>query len=171
MNMRTSIRLSALKVLVIVGFQLFASSIAGAKDMSQRLGVGFKNQFASDLPGIAAQYWPSADLGLSATVGIDTQTNNSKFGGMLKLYRVIYDEQNLNFYMGAGAGLLSQETAGRNESGFEVQAFTGVEFFLHGLENLGFSFETGIAITSMSSATRFRTFGDSPVRAGMTFYF
>jgi hypothetical protein len=73
--------------------------------------------------------------------------------------------------MGAGAGLLSQETAGRNESGFEVQAFTGVEFFLHGLENLGFSFETGIAITSMSSATRFRTFGDSPVRAGMTFYF
>ncbi len=156
---------------ILIAMSLGLSSLASAKDLSQRLGVGFKNQFAADLPGIAAQYWPSADLGLSATVGIDTQTNNSKFGGMLKLYRVIYDEQNLNFYMGAGAGLLSQETAGRNESGFEVQAFTGVEFFLHGLENLGFSFETGIAITSMSSATRFRTFGDSPVRAGMTFYF
>jgi hypothetical protein len=144
---------------------------AQAKDLSNRLGLGFKNQSSTELPGIAIQYWPGADLGLSASLGIDTQTNNSKFGAMLKLYRVIFPEDNLNFYLGAGAGILSIETAGNNESGFELMGFAGVEAFLAGLENVGFNFEFGTAITSISSGTRFRTLGDSPVRAGVTFYF
>ncbi len=144
---------------------------AMAKDLSNRLGLGFKNQSSTELPGIAVQYWPGADLGLSASLGIDTQTNNSKFGAMLKLYRIIFPEDNLNFYLGAGAGILSIETAGNNESGFELLGFAGFEAFLAGLENVGFNFEFGTAITSISSGTRFRTLGDSPVRAGVTFYF
>lgn len=144
---------------------------AEAKDLSNRLGIGYKNQSSVDLPGIAVQYWPGPDLGLSATLAIDTQTSNSKFGAMVKLYRVIFPEDNLNFYLGAGAGLLSTETSGQNQSGFEMMGFAGAEFFLPGLENVGFSFEAGTAITSISSGTRFRTFGDSPIRAGGTFYF
>lgn len=161
---------------VIPAFALFLSTslfvpAAQAKDLSNRLGVGFKNQSSVEMPGVAVQYWPGAELGLSAALGIDTQTNNSKFSAMLKLYRVIFPEDNLNFYLGAGAGILSIESSGTNESGFEILGFAGVEFFLSGLENVGFSFETGTAITSLSSGTRFRTMGDSPVRAGITFYF
>lgn len=144
---------------------------AEAKDLSNRLGIGFKNQSSVELPGIAVQYWPGSDLGFSATLAIDTQTNNSKFGAMAKLYRVIFPEDNLNFYLGAGAGTLSVETNGNNQSGFELMGFAGVEFFLPGLENIGWSFEAGTAITSISSGTRFRTFGDSPLRAGAIFYF
>lgn len=144
---------------------------AEAKDLANRLGIGFKNQSSVELPGVAVQYWPGAELGLSAALGLDTQTNNSKFSAMLKLYRVIFPEDNLNFYLGAGAGILSIESSGTNESGFELLGFAGVELFLAGLENVGFSFEAGTAITSISSGTRFRTMGDSPVRAGITFYF
>jgi hypothetical protein len=149
----------------------FGGSIAQAKDMSNRLGVGYKNQSSIDLPSVAVQYYPGTDLGLSAALGVDTQSKNSRFGFLVKLNRVIFQEDNLNFYMGAGSGLLSQETNGVNESGFELMGFGGAEFFMPGLENLGFSFEAGTAITSVSSGVRFRTFGDSPIRAGMMFYF
>lgn len=147
------------------------SSRTEAKDLSNRLGMGYKNQSSVELPSIAVQYWPGPDLGFSGSIGIDTQSSSSKFGAMLKLYRVVFPEDNLNFYVGAGAGLLSTETSGQNQSGFELMGFAGVEFFLPGLENVGFSFEAGTAITSISSGTRFRTFGDSPLRAGATFYF
>ena len=74
--------------------------------------------------------------------------------------------------MGGGVGLISTEiSAGNNESGFELNGFAGVEFFLAGLDSLGFSLETGVGIASVESQTRFRTIGDSPLRAGATFYF
>lgn len=162
---------SVLVVSVLVSIVTGFASVAEAKDLSNRLGVGYKNQSSVDLPSLAIQYWPGAELGFSASLGLDTQTNNSKFGAMAKIYRVVFQEDNMNFYLGAGAGVLSIETAGKNESGFELLGYAGVEFFLPGLDSVGFSFETGTGITSISSGTRFRTFGDSPLRAGAIFYF
>ena len=152
---------------------LMISASGEAKDMTNRLGVGYKNQFAVDLPGgVAAQYYPSADIGFSAALGVDTQQNMSKFGFMGKVYRIIFTEENMNFYMGAGAGLISnQTTAANTDSGFELNGFVGGEFFIHGLDSLGFTFEGGVGISSLSSGVRFRTFGDSPLRGGMIFYF
>ena len=150
---------------------IFFGVSAQAKDMSNRLGVGYKNQFSFNLPAIAVQYYPGAELGLAAVVGVDTQQGASRFGAMLKLNRIVFSEDNLNFYMGIGAGLVSLETAGTNQSGFQLMAYGGAEFFFAGLENLGFSFEFGPSVTSMSSQVRFSTFGDSPLRAGITFYF
>jgi len=163
---------NSIKVAVLIALTLVILPLAAqAKDMSNRLGIGYKNQFGADVPGVAVQYYPGSDLALSGTLGVDTQTANSRFGAMLKLNKVVFQEDNMNFYMGAGAGLLSQETTGRTDSGFELMGFGGAEFFLPGLENLGFSFEAGVAVTSLSNGVRFRTFGDSPLRAGMIFYF
>lgn len=153
--------------LVVLAFGMEAQ----AKDMTSRLGVGYRNQFVTDLSGLALQYYPNSEMGLTGVIGIDTQKNASRFGIMVKLQRIVFHEDNLHFYMGAGAGTLSTEIAGTNESGFELQGFAGCEFFLPGLENLGLTFETGVGVTSLSSNVRFRTFGDSPLRAGMTFYF
>ncbi len=169
-NIARSASVLVVSVLVLMAAGLTAS-VAEAKDLSNRLGVGYKNQSSVDLPSLAIQYWPGAELGFSASLGLDTQTNNSKFGAMAKIYRVVFQEDNMNFYLGAGAGVLSIETAGKNESGFELLGYAGVEFFLPGLDSVGFSFETGTGITSISSGTRFRTFGDSPLRAGAIFYF
>lgn len=151
-------------------------SAAQAKDLTNRLGIGYSNQFSVDLPSIAAHYYPSPDLGLSAAMGLLTGNNNSKFGLLLKVKRIIFPEDNMNFYMGAGAGLLSNKnttagTTSSNESGFELMGFAGGEFFLPGLDSLGFSFEAGVGIVSVSSGVTFRTIGDSPFKAGVVFYF
>ena len=53
----------------ILAFATLFTVSAQAKDLTNRLGIGFKNQFATDLPAIAAQYYPGPELGLAAVVG------------------------------------------------------------------------------------------------------
>lgn len=148
-----------------------------AKDLTNRLGVGYANQFSEDMPSLAVRYYPSPQLGLTAALGVDTGDDGtsapSKFGFMVRIFKIIFIEDNMNFYMGTGAGLLSREDLSTKEtdSGFELTGFAGGEFFFPGLESLGFSFETGVGVTSISSDVRFRTIGDHPLRAGITFYF
>ena len=156
---------------------LFALLLLGpsveAKDLANRLGVGYANQFgvSGDLPSLAVRYYPSLDVGVAAQLGVDTQKDASKFGFMGKVFRIIFMEDNMNFYMGAGGGLISQEIAGENDSGFELNGFIGGEYFFSGLDSLGFSFEAGVGVTSVNSEVRFRTIGDHPLRAGIVFYF
>lgn len=157
---------------LILGLTAF-STPAMAKDLVNRLGVGYSNQFGlqNDLPSVAMRYYPNSDYGIMGALGVDTQKNYSRFGFMAKIIKIIFKEDNLNFYTGAGAGIVSEEIAGKNNSGFEMAGYIGTEFFLPGLENLSMSFEAGVGITSISSEVRFRTIGDSPLRAGITFYF
>lgn len=160
-----------LTFLIICAF----STSAFAVDLANRLGVGYTDQMSESLPSITARYYPNANTGLSLALGVDTKENDSKFGLMAKLYRIVFTEDNLNFYVGGGAGLLSVErfdgTQFQSRSGFELLAFLGVEFFFSGLENLGFTFETGVGVRSDSEGTRFRTVGDHPIRGGVIFYF
>ncbi|MCB0377202.1 MAG: organic solvent tolerance protein [Bdellovibrionales bacterium] len=142
-----------------------------AVDLANRLGVGYSNQMSEDLPAITARYYPNSMVGMSVAIGVDTEKNNSKFGALFKLYRIVFTENNMNFYVGGGAGLLSREVANDNRSGFELNGFLGGEFFFTGLENLGFTFEAGVGIRSDSDGARFRTIGDHPLRGGMIFYF
>ena len=175
MHLRSFVIRLALPVLVLAGF----TTTANAKDLTSRLGVGYANQFgiSGGLPSLAVRYYPNPDLGVSAQVGVDTEEDASKFGFLAKVYRIIFQEDNMNFYMGAGAGLISREqqntttNTSDNDSGFEVSGYIGGEFFFTGLDSLGFSFEAGIGVTSISSEVRFRTIGDHPMRAGITFYF
>ncbi|MGE0631810.1 MAG: organic solvent tolerance protein [Pseudobdellovibrionaceae bacterium] len=141
------------------------------KDLTNRLGVGFKDQLGINLPSLAVQYYPSAETAVAGTLGVDTQDDASKFGAIFRVNRIVFKEEHMNFYMGGGGGLVSQEVAGQNESGFELAAVAGGEFFIPGIDSLGMSFETGIGVTSIKSGVRFRTMADSPLRAGMIFYF
>lgn len=152
---------------------MLVAQTAMAKDLANRLGVGYSDQFGvgDSMPSLAVRYYPSADLGFGASLGVDTENNASRFGFSGKVMRVIFQEENMNFYLGASAGLISRELAGSNDSGFELTGFGGGEFFLPGLDSLGFSFEMGVGVASISSEVRFRTIGDSPLRAGIIFYF
>ncbi|MCH2534418.1 MAG: organic solvent tolerance protein [Bdellovibrionales bacterium] len=157
---------------LIVIMTILMSAPVFAKDLTNRLGVGYSNHFSESLPSLSVSYYNSPDMAFSASIGVDTQENNSKFGFMARMKRIIFPENNLNFYMGAGAGILSYENnAGTTDSGFELNGFAGAEFFFSGLENLGFNFEFGIGVSSVSSQVRFYTLGQSPVHAGITFYF
>ncbi|MES2767630.1 MAG: organic solvent tolerance protein [Bdellovibrionota bacterium] len=166
-----------MKQIILIAALVLLSTSAFAKDLNHRLGIGYANQMSVDVPSIQAKYWVDPDLGFSVDLGIKTGDAESAFGIMAKAYKVIFPEENLNFYMGGGAGLISQKISvakggdGKNDSGFELMTFVGAEFFLPGLESLAFSFEAGVGVVSIRSDSEFRTIGHSPLNAGMIFYF
>ncbi|NJM09761.1 MAG: hypothetical protein HC883_02370 [Bdellovibrionaceae bacterium] len=124
-----------MRALIFILLLLSGLSAAHAKDLSTRLGLGYSNQFGldQDLPSLAVRYYPNGDYGLMAALGVDTEENNSRFGVQMKILKLIFKEDNLNFYTGAGAGLLSREENNENDSGFDLSGFVGAEFFLPGL--------------------------------------
>jgi len=151
---------------------LMLSTSAFAKDLSQRLGVGYSNQWgiSQDMPSIAVRYFPNQQYGIQGSLGVDTQKDSNRFGLSGKFIKIVFREDNMNFYVAANAGVVSQQQ-GSTSTGIDAAGTFGGEFFLPGLESLGFSFEAGVGITSIASGVRFRTIGDSPLRAGMFFYF
>jgi hypothetical protein len=157
--------------MLIFSATILSSQPLWAVDLANRLGVGYSNQLAVDVPAITARYYPNSATGFSLAVGINTENQESAFGVLAKIYRIIFTEDNMNFYIGGGAGLSSLEEAGQSNSGFELMGFLGGEFFFSGLENLGFTFEAGVGIRSDSDGTLFRTVGDHPFRGGIIFYF
>ena len=161
------------KFTLLAVLTLFCGGAAHGKDLSRRLGVGYASPFSlgDTLPSLAARYYPNPDYGLMGAIGVDTTKDDSQFGLMLKMMRTVFREENLNFYVAAAAGLISRQIVGHTDSGFDVDAVIGTEFFFAGLENLGFNFEAGVGVTSISSEVRFRTIGDHPLRAGLFFYF
>ena len=157
-------------------FGLLASSLvmgatASAKDLTSRLGIGIRqNSALNNLPELATVYYPTPDIGVSGAVGIDTEKDNSKFTFNGGVRRISFKENNMNFYMGGRLGLINYETPAERKSGYELSALFGGEFFLPGLDSLGFTFEGGVGVVS-TGTTRFRTLADSPFSAGVIFYF
>ncbi len=157
--------------LVLPILLLFFTSAVQAKDLTNRLGVGYRDSYVSfDLPSIAAFYYPSPDVGVLGSLGVDTQENNSKFALAVGVRRIIFKEDNMNFFMGGQVAMINNEVASTKDNGFEISGTVGGEFFLAGLESLGFHFETGVGITNVKK-TRFRTVGSSFVGGGIVFYF
>lgn len=147
------------------------AGVAQAKDLSSRLGIGYRNSLVTmDLPSVAAIYYPSPNIGVLGTLGVDTKDLESKFAATLGVRRVIFTEDNMNFFGAGQVGMVNQEQGPTKDSGFELAATVGGEFFLPGLDSLGINFETGMGITTVKK-TRFRTLGESFVTAGMFFYF
>ncbi|OYZ17414.1 MAG: organic solvent tolerance protein [Bdellovibrio sp. 28-41-41] len=160
--MKSFIKVTAVMVLL--------SQSVFAKDLASRLGVGVKNNASEDVPSVGVVYYPNQDFGVTGGIGIDTKKDQSKFvvsGGVRK---ILFRENQLNFYFGGQVGIVNYEGGGEKQNGFELNAVFGAEFFLTGLDSLGFSFEGGAGISSLKD-TRFRTIADSPMRAGITFYF
>lgn len=157
--------------LFIIVLAAVVSGIAEARDLTSRLGVGYRNAFVtSTLPSVGAIYYPSPDIGLVGALGVDTEDQNSMFGLSGGVRRIIFKEDNMNFFGAGQIAMFNQEVAGTKDSGFELAATFGGEFFLSGLESLGFNFESGMGITTVKK-TRFRTLGESFLTAGIFFYF
>ncbi|MCC6138450.1 MAG: organic solvent tolerance protein [Bdellovibrionaceae bacterium] len=157
---------------------ILISSSAFAADLTNRLGLGFSQQMGSvDIPMVTAHYYPNARFAISGALGIDTKKDDSKFGVLAKVRRVVFTENQLNFYMGASGGFSSHEeinaTTGavENKSNTEISGILGAEFFFTGLDSLSFMFETGVGVITGDGGTRFRTLGSHPFSAGIVFYF
>lgn len=149
---------------------LFLSPVAQAKELLHRLGVGFKDNTSVSIPSLALSYFPSSDFAMTGGLGLDTKKDNSKFQTHVGVRRIVFKEENMNFFFGGQVGLITDEVAGDKNSGYEIDALIGGEFFLSGLDSLGFTFEAGMGVASVKDV-RFRTIGNDPFRAGIVFYF
>lgn len=149
---------------------IMCSVTVWSKDLSSRLGVGIKNNTSEDVPALAVVFYPNHDLAITGGLGIDTKKDQSKFVANGGVRKILFKENNMNFYFGGQLGLVNYETAGDKQNGFELNAIFGGEFFLAGLDSLAFTFEGGAGISSLKDV-RFRTIADSPFRAGIIFYF
>lgn len=158
------------KIAVLVLMAMTFSSNAYAKELANRLGVGVKQNVSIGLAELATVYHFNPEMSVTGGLGIDTEKDASKFSANVGLRRIIFKEDHMNFYMGGNFGLLNRETPGNKESGFELNAVFGGEFFFTGLDSLAFTFEGGIGIVSMDEV-RFRTVANSPLSAGIVFYF
>lgn len=166
------------KSLLVIVATILITSPAFAADLTNRLGLGFSQQMGSvDIPMVTAHYYPNARFAISGALGIDTKKDDSQFGVLLKVRRVVFTENQLNFYMGASGGFSSHEeinattSAVENKSNTEISGILGAEFFFSGLDSLAFMFETGVGVITGDGGTRFRTIGNHPFSAGIVFYF
>lgn len=159
-----------LKKLAVFCCVLAITSLSEAKELTNRLGVGVKQNVSLGLPELAAVYYTYSDLAVAGGLGIDTEKDQSRFSFNAAVRRIVFKEDNMNFYMGGSVGIVNFEVAGEKESGFELNALFGAEFFFTGLDSLGFTFEGGVGVISADDV-RFRTIANGPFSAGIIFYF
>jgi len=161
-------------------------SPASAKDLNGRLGVGFSQQFGGDgdFSALSIRYGlptgkPTTNLAVELDVGVDVSSATDLFAGGHFLWGAVA-EDNMNLYLGAGVGYLQRNVMGVSDTGastspepygtVRVQPSLGAEFFLFGLENLGFTTELGVNLDFGTGGTAVRTVGGAPA-VGMHYYF
>lgn len=151
---------------------ILSPSSAQARDLQGRLGLGYNAQFANyreaggGVPAAAVKYAFTKDIAMEGIVGLATTKPSNSVMGM-KLFKNIFFENNLNFYFMAAGALVSANS----KSGADFQSGFGAEFFIPGLESIGFSMEVGADLTNITGSFVFRTLGASFLHAGMRFYF
>lgn len=150
---------------------LLAPSVASAKDLGGRVGVGFIHSFG-DQSALSVRYGlplgdPALNVQLEAFGGFAANTASTGWlvAGGRGLYAVVV-EDNLNLYVGAGAGLLTDQAT--RQQALRIQPTMGAEFFLFGLENLGFMTEWGINV-DLGDATGVSTAANAGV--GVHYWF
>jgi hypothetical protein len=161
----------ALGLLLAISASIFATPKAHARDMQGRLGLGYNAQFANyyqpgGVPGVSLKYGLTRDIATELVVAVSTGTPTNS-ATALKLFKNLFYETSLNFYFMVGAGIV----AANSRSGAEFIGGFGAEFFIPGIESLGFSMETGATFNNLGGNFALQTMGVSFLNAGIHFYF
>ncbi|MEK6579782.1 MAG: hypothetical protein AABZ55_11190 [Bdellovibrionota bacterium] len=150
---------------------VFVSTSSSARELKGRFGLGYNAEFANNyasgaVPAISIKYGITREIGTELIVGINTATPTNSVTG-IKFFKNIFFETNLNFYSFLGAGLLRAS----NLTGAQFLGGFGSEFFIPGIESLGFSMDVGGAMDNLSGSFALKTLGVSFLNAGIHFYF
>lgn len=136
-----------------------------------RLGLGFTNQLVNDVTALSFKLQKSPGFAMGGLLGISNNDNGGGYGAGLKIYKIIFDEPNLNFYGSAMGALLKQNEIGSSVSntGFQFDFTFGSEFTFKGIESLGFSVEFGLSLYKLTDFI-IETLGNNFIKAGVHFY-
>jgi hypothetical protein len=158
-----------LTLLLTLALSAFIFTKAHALEKTNRLGVGMTNQLKNDFPALSFKMQKNRSFAYGGMAGISTSDTNGGYGVGLKIYRNIFDEPQLNFYMAGAGALLSNKVAGVSKSGFQIDLSFGSEFHFTGLNSLGFSVEFGVSANKKGSFV-FETLGNNFIVSGVHFY-
>ena len=125
---------------------IFIAAPAHAKDLRGRSGIGFNQQFGH-VSALSVRYGlptpsPVINVQIEGAFGLDTAANEEG-GNVFAGARVLYGflaEDNMNLFAGGGLGIVTEQ----NQNTIRTQPTMGADFFLFGLENLGFTIEWGL---------------------------
>lgn len=126
----------------------FVATPAHAKDLRGRSGVGFNQQFGH-VSALSVRYGlptpsPVINIQVEGVFGLETaasEEGGNVFAGARALYGFLA-EDNMNLFAGGGLGIVTRPDG----STVRTQPTMGADFFLFGLENLGFTIEWGLNI-------------------------
>ena len=135
------------RIVVAAGLGLVASSVAEAKDMGGRLGVGFDNEVGT-VSALSVRYGlptghPAINVVLEGLYGTTPQGAADFVGGRAQ-YGVVA-EDNMNLYVGGGLG------GSTSTSSTRLTVDMAAEWSFFGLENLGFLASWGVGLDLGSS--------------------
>jgi hypothetical protein len=158
-----------MKLIVLFIFTL--SSALFAKNLDGRVGFGFDYHDFNATTCLGLRYYMSQYVHMTFLGGFDTSDSKNTVVLGAKLYRNAHIEENLNLYLGVGAMTVADKNNSTNVvSGLEFDGLLGAEFFLSGLPNLGFQFETGLAVRTIRVVGA-KTIGGGFMNAGIHYYF
>ena len=154
--------------LCAVGVSLLAPAQAEAKDLNGRFGVGAEQGVG--LSTLSVRYGfptgkPTLNLGIGLDAGVDAISGSGAdyYGGARVFFGVVA-EDNMNLYLGASVGYAS--TSGN--TALRLAPNLGAEFFMFGLENLGFIAEVALNV-DLGASSEISTVGSPQV--GFHYYF
>ncbi|MCP4870656.1 MAG: hypothetical protein GY898_18290 [Proteobacteria bacterium] len=160
-------------LLIVALCSLLLPSLASAKDLRKKVGIGFNNNFSAVSSLSVKVGLPTAketvNVQLQGLVGFSlTTTSLETFfaGGRVLLPFVA--EDNLNVYGAIGGGYVRFSTA---TAAARVQAVIGAEFFMFGLERLGFSAEFGVNLDVAPGVFEIGTTSGTAASVGVHYYF
>jgi hypothetical protein len=160
----------ATKIMILIFMLSTTFSSAFAVDRQGRMGVGVNGQLINSLPALSMKLQKSRSFAFGGVFGLSTKESGGGYGAGLKVYRIIFDEPNLNFYASALFALINQKKGGvESQSGFQIDLTVGPEFHFNGLESIGFSFEFGLSMNKLNEFA-FETVGSHFIVAGVHFY-
>jgi hypothetical protein len=141
------------------------------KPESRSLGIGFNTQLTSlGVNSLSVRKWITDKVGIEGILGFSFNDNLSciDLGG--KYLAVIRKESNMKVY---GFGLIGIENSdnkviNKSDTNLMLEGGLGVEFFFHGLPNLGFGSEIGVGYASVPK--QFSTLVDWIPSVGIHYY-
>ncbi len=147
-----------------LSFESHAMSLIG------RLGMGMSNQMVNETPAISMKVQRNRSTAFGALLALDSSSEETTYATGLKLYRIIYDEPQLNFYLSVLGGMYNYDYEGELKNGYQVDGTFGTEMHLQGLESVGFSFEFGMSMHNYNNERHFQTVGYNILQAAVHFY-
>ncbi len=159
------------RILILIAFIAMRITTSQADvNVLGRMGLGFTNQLANDMGAISFKVQRSRAVAMGVVLGFKAEDSETTFGAGVKLYRNIYEEPNLRFYMAGLLAAVSEVINNNKESGMQIDGTMGTEFHFNSIESVGFSFEVGVSVNTLGTGTTISTLGDKFAILSAHFY-